>query len=887
MPEKSWIHILIVWMVFFVLPATISAAAPEPPPKPAAEDIRNTKHNFSSIGPQDPSVVRNIYTEETTEICIFCHTPHGSSKQATAIRAPIWNRNLSSAGYLLYDQVWSFSFEGEQNIGAPTGYSRLCLSCHDGTIAIGSVVNGPGTGGSSEFMMEYPTGQYPAGDPGSIPTGAGITTGDTRVIGTDLRNDHPISFIYDDQLAKLDTELVKPGPPPKKITDTTAISPMRRAEGNLKGVFDSIQCTSCHNPHGVEYPKFLRASLFQGDPPGSQIICLSCHSKTGWEGSTHDVSAALHNPYPEGNPYDFDGKHSVAEYACRNCHDPHTVQGAKKLHREGTDYTGTIDAIENTCFLCHSAPGTSLPAGPNTGFAATSPTIAPDIASQFAKDKNVGGPCPDEYGPECGSAMNVKMAQGHETVFISRPQEGVELMSPMPPIDNEASPGNTRMDNRHIECVDCHNPHQVVPTNRLKGTKGIDINGNVVGHGVAGNDREPYVFEVCLRCHGNSYINLFAGNRFPDDTPLDNGGNTMQERSHPRRTLINPNFSFPGFSNKRLEFDPSSTNPALFPWSTANTAYHPVAAPGRNGSPQLCKQLQSAFKLDCSNPAGELGSLTIQCTDCHNSDMTSLVRGPVTESNLRETDKPYYNGGARVQTDYFLNIRPTLPPEKQAIGPHGSKHIRILRASYLTDIKYDLSRFGDRCFEGSPATPRLDCLRSDGASPSHFENFTLCFLCHDRRAFDPYVAGADKNNHKFTRFFGQKKDFNAPVGKVGLWSINLHMYHLQWTGAYCHECHNNVHSNIEAQNTEYLPGNLPPDSYDGISDGIINTHLINFGAQADGSIGFKPSWRYYNANDEFRCALVCHGWSMNNCAYQSPFGGTPGAKWCAGGSERG
>jgi hypothetical protein len=66
------------------------------------------------------------------------------------------------------------------------------------------------------------------------------------------------------------------------------------------------------------------------------------------------------------------------------------------------------------------------------------------------------------------------------------------------------------------------------------------------------------------------------------------------------------------------------------------------------------------------------------------------------------------------------------------------------------------------------------------------------------------------------------------------------MYHLQRTGAMCHECHYNVHSNVQAQNTIFgdgtgciggtpqCPAGLPPDAEDGITDGISDTHLINF-----------------------------------------------------------
>src|SRR3990170_3111634 len=304
--------------------------APVPLVPSVLEDIRNTKHNLSSIGPAG----RAVFTQQTTEICVFCHTPHGAvgDEEAAGLNAPLWNRRLSTARYILYDQVWSTSFEAYETKpkpNAPTGYSRLCLSCHDGTIALGTVVNPPGSGVYYQpFDMIYPTGQPPAGGAGTIPAGSGVTTADTRVIGTNLQNDHPVSFIYDSLLAVRDEELVDPGPalvPPAKVGDTTPISPLRRYPGTNLSRYDSVQCTSCHNPHAVTYPKFLRANYYnEPDKPATgKIICLYCHDKPGWTGSSHDKAQFI--PYEgvghpaSANPYNFDGTHTVGQYACRAC----------------------------------------------------------------------------------------------------------------------------------------------------------------------------------------------------------------------------------------------------------------------------------------------------------------------------------------------------------------------------------------------------------------------------------------------------------------------------------------------------------------------------------------------------------------------------------------
>src|SRR3989304_444865 len=303
-----------------------------PPPLPPApvpfvpsvlEDIRKTKHNLSSIGPAD----RAVFTQQTTEICVFCHTPHGAvgDEEAAGLKAPLWNRRLSTARYILYDQVWSTSFEGYETKpkpNAPTGYTRLCLSCHDGTIALGTIVNPSGSGVPPSWNLY---------SPGIMPPGSGVTTGDTRVIGTNLQNDHPVSFVYDSSLALRDEELVDPGPPlvpPLKVSDTTPISPLRRHPGPDINVYDSVQCTSCHNPHAAKFsdgtlvPKFLRANYYNEpeNPNHGTIICLYCHDKPGWSGSSHDKATFVPPANPtSNNPYNFDNTkfpYEVRHYAC-------------------------------------------------------------------------------------------------------------------------------------------------------------------------------------------------------------------------------------------------------------------------------------------------------------------------------------------------------------------------------------------------------------------------------------------------------------------------------------------------------------------------------------------------------------------------------------------
>ena len=117
--------IVILWLVII----GASHAAPSTA-MPRQSDISSTLHNLSATG----SATRKVTSSES-QICVFCHTPHGANTAVT----PLWNRDLSIATYSTYD-----SSSIQADIGPPGDSSKLCLSCHDGTIAIGSlnVLNG-------------------------------------------------------------------------------------------------------------------------------------------------------------------------------------------------------------------------------------------------------------------------------------------------------------------------------------------------------------------------------------------------------------------------------------------------------------------------------------------------------------------------------------------------------------------------------------------------------------------------------------------------------------------------------------------------------------------------------------------------------------------------
>ncbi len=167
-----------------------------------AGSIVNTRHNMGSTG-QGPNTAA---PENTAEICIFCHTPHGGSTEdanGNPVAVPLWNKQLTDATvFTLYDQLGTSTLDAA--VGQVGSVSLACLTCHDGTQAIDNIINAPGSGGYS------PDGGGVAGLGWAWTSGDNTLDGDGRfegsvdvpngtniwAIGTDLTNDHPISVQY-------------------------------------------------------------------------------------------------------------------------------------------------------------------------------------------------------------------------------------------------------------------------------------------------------------------------------------------------------------------------------------------------------------------------------------------------------------------------------------------------------------------------------------------------------------------------------------------------------------------------------------------------------------------------------------------------------------------
>lgn len=192
-----------------------------------AGSILNSKHNLSVSGKGD------IKASTETRVCIFCHSTHNTSSEG-----PLWNHETSSGSIKTYERS-TMNSKAEQ----PNGATKLCLSCHDGTIAVGAI----------KGVMQ-PIKMNNVGPSGEIPVSRKSN------VGLDLTGTHPVSVKYEQNIALADNHLKWPPQDPEKIVGTDA-------DGY-------VQCTACHNPHddskSEKYP-FWNKTTFDA-------VCISCHS---------------------------------------------------------------------------------------------------------------------------------------------------------------------------------------------------------------------------------------------------------------------------------------------------------------------------------------------------------------------------------------------------------------------------------------------------------------------------------------------------------------------------------------------------------------------------------------------------------------------------------
>ncbi len=467
------------WLFYVAVPLILLLSA-----LPASSmSVVDSKHNLSVSG---PGTIKAI---SEGEVCVFCHTPHKA--QGVGL---LWNKRDSTATYIPYSSTTI-----QTNIGQPTGASRLCLTCHDGTIALGDL--------GSRLLEIDMTQRYLDSGPAALTS--------------DLSDDHPISFVYDSYLSIVNPEFKNP---------SLLIDEVKLDKNN------ELQCISCHDPHNNANGKFLRVVN------SSSALCLKCHQKTGWSSCSHNLSTSTWNGIAP-DPWKHTEWTTVAENACENCHRPHSAGSQERLLNEYAE--------ENNCFPCHNGNVAAL-----------------NIESQFSK---------------------LSFHPVASTAGIHEPKENFLTVQ------------------RHVECMDCHNPHQVNSSEAsAPNVKGVQMGVTGVNAQGVPVKTASYQYEICFKCHGDSAE-----------------GTTAVPRQI--RQL-----------NRRLQFDLS------------NPAYHPVEGPGRNPNvPSLLPGYTTAS--------------VIYCTDCH-SNNNGPGAGGSGPAGPHGSQNPYL-----LERQYIMNDYTSESPDNYAL----------------------------------------------------------------------------------------------------------------------------------------------------------------------------------------------------------------------------
>ena len=219
-----------------------------------------------AFGPHDlsaGSALRNTDSGIGGQTCVFCHTPHTGS-----VTVPLWNRGNTLSTYQVYTSS-TLDAAAPSSAAIQSGVSGACLSCHDGSIAIDVLTNLAGVAhvASVAFTRQATSkATYTAGGAGTNNT----MSGGSPFLGTDLRNDHPITIIYETSRAATPSEFVSQTISGTKITvGTTNPLPLY----GTTTATATVECASCHNPHNNAQGSFLRRSN------NGSAMCLTCHIK--------------------------------------------------------------------------------------------------------------------------------------------------------------------------------------------------------------------------------------------------------------------------------------------------------------------------------------------------------------------------------------------------------------------------------------------------------------------------------------------------------------------------------------------------------------------------------------------------------------------------------
>ena len=232
-------------------------------PVSAMAGILGSAHDFSA----------ETTWNSTGEICKVCHVPHShgevdhNSKGRGSVGL-LWARDTSASTYRMYSEAQTtdsnfIGFIDVTQAAEPDGTSKLCLGCHDDTIALSDFtenVDATDIANTSTKTLS----QFAADSDAVIPR---FMSGSDK----DLAQTHPISVIYDSsKFHNGHTRLAGEG----TTMGSGTIGDMLEGYTGTTGT-GKVQCATCHDVHNEEA---LGDPLLRVDNAGS-ALCRTCHLK--------------------------------------------------------------------------------------------------------------------------------------------------------------------------------------------------------------------------------------------------------------------------------------------------------------------------------------------------------------------------------------------------------------------------------------------------------------------------------------------------------------------------------------------------------------------------------------------------------------------------------
>ncbi len=368
--------------------------------------------------------VHNLSTSGTgpvkgpSDACLYCHAPHSG---VGTPNAALWSQTLSVQTYTAYSSTTLKNAPLQPALG---GSSSLCLSCHDGTVAVGQTQPyGPFTMAGSMSPMDN--------------------------FGSGLQGSHPFSL----KLPMVDAPDLQPA-----LTTTQTTADPTKAVQLING---NVECTSCHSPHVQSIDRMSQNFLVRDSSNGQ--MCLACHSTdprtvngqsnplSQWTGSIHAQAANKIANAPVLGSYP-----NIAQNACVSCHIPHNSLAGPRLLRGPVPSVTNMDSATQNCMTCHNGGSNISPAIPNV-YAEFAKIAHPYPAGTNTHDSNEAAllnnnrhaTCVDCHSPH--ASQQVTSFTSPLAPAIRGSQTGVAGIS--------ATDGTTTVNpsvNQYENCLRCH-----------------------------------------------------------------------------------------------------------------------------------------------------------------------------------------------------------------------------------------------------------------------------------------------------------------------------------------------------------------------------------------------------------------------------------------------